>query len=124
VTDTELLNWLEKQEGAALISDDFGHWAVTWDGMQSIPETTPADISTSFFIEKNDWHNSVRAAIKAAIEDEVIDRYYPGRFVKYAGSNYQVAEVKRFGHGYMIGIYDEPPSKHVDYLSPESVEII
>lgn len=44
-----------------------------------------------------------------------------GDFVRYAGSKYEVAEVKQFPHGPMIGIYDEPPSKHIDYLQPGSV---
>jgi hypothetical protein len=41
--------------------------------------------------------------------------------VFFAGAFYEVAEIKRFPHGKMIGIYDEPPSKHIDYLHPNSV---
>jgi hypothetical protein len=29
--------------------------------------------------------------------------------------SYEVAELKQFPHGIMVGIYDEPPSKHIDY---------
>ena len=41
--------------------------------------------------------------------------------IYYAGNIYEVAVIKPFPHGVMIGIYDEPPSVHVDYLQPESV---
>ena len=34
----------------------------------------------------------------------------------FAGSFYKVAGAKKFPHGKMIGIYDEPPSTHIDYL--------
>lgn len=44
-----------------------------------------------------------------------------GDEVFYAGAFYEVAEIKRFPHGVMIGIYDEPKSKHIDYLQPDSV---
>ena len=41
--------------------------------------------------------------------------------IYYAGQFYEVAEIKVFPHGKMIGIFDEPPSKHIDYLNPENV---
>lgn len=44
-----------------------------------------------------------------------------GDEVYFAGSFYKVAEIKMFPHGEMIGIYDEPPTKHIDYLKPNSV---
>lgn len=44
-----------------------------------------------------------------------------GEEVYYAGGFYEIAELKNFPHGLMIGIYDEPGRVHVDYLSPESV---
>lgn len=31
---------------------------------------------------------------------------------------YEVAKIERFSHGWMVGIYDEPPSKHVDFWTP------
>ncbi len=62
-TDAELIDWFEKQEGAALVSDDFGHWACSGDGMQNVPEETPADIQTTFFIEKEKWRSSIREVI-------------------------------------------------------------
>lgn len=48
---------------------------------------------------------------------KVGDRVHYGE----GSSVYEVAEIKEFPHGTMIGIYDEPPSKHVDYLHPSSV---
>jgi hypothetical protein len=47
-----------------------------------------------------------------------------GDKVKYAGSVWVVAHVKQFPHGPMIGIYDQPPGKHVDYIKPGSVTLI
>lgn len=47
--------------------------------------------------------------------------FRPGDQVVYAGSTWEVAEIKKFPHGWMVGIYDEPPGKHVDYIKPESV---
>lgn len=43
-----------------------------------------------------------------------------GDEVFFAGSFYQVAEIKEFPHGIMIGIYDDPATKHIDYLNPKS----
>lgn len=71
-TDTERLDWLAQQDGAALISNDFTMWTVSQMGMQEIPdgiEEGPTDLSTSFFVEKKDWHPSIREAIDAAIAD-------------------------------------------------------
>lgn len=66
-TDTERLDWLAKQGGAALVNDDFGHWAVSFDGMQNVPRKTPADIQTMFVIEKKQWKKTIRQAIDAAM---------------------------------------------------------
>ena len=46
-----------------------------------------------------------------------------GDKVSYAGSVYEVAHIKMFGNGPMVGIYDEPPSKHIDYLKPGSLKL-
>lgn len=46
-----------------------------------------------------------------------------GAIVRYAGSKYEVAHQKQFPHGIMVGIYDEPPSRHVDYISPKNLTI-
>jgi len=37
--------------------------------------------------------------------------------------DYEVAEVKMYPHGPMIGIYDEPPSKHVDFWNASSLTL-
>lgn len=44
----------------------------------------------------------------------------PNQEVYYAGQFYEVAEIKEFPHGLMIGIYDEPPTKHIDYINPDN----
>ena len=44
-----------------------------------------------------------------------------GSRVTYGKYSYEVAEIKKFPHGLMVGIYDEPPSKHIDYLNLTSV---
>lgn len=48
----------------------------------------------------------------------------PGDKVRYGGEVYEVAEMKKFAHGMMVGIYDEPPSKHIDYLNIGSVALV
>lgn len=64
------LDWLEKQDGSGLISDDFGRWAVSASGFQNIPNNPriASDISTTFFIEASEWRPSILEAIEAAIE--------------------------------------------------------
>lgn len=66
-TDTERIDWFEKEAfGCALISDDNGHWAVSGDGMQNVPSSgRPEDIQTTFFVEADRWHPSIREAIDA-----------------------------------------------------------
>jgi len=66
MNDTERLDWLEKQDGYALISDDGGRWVCTCEGMQNIPEEEASDIVTTFFIEKDKWKNTIREAIDSA----------------------------------------------------------
>jgi hypothetical protein len=73
-TDKELLDWLEQEaEGGALISDDFGRWAVSRMGIQSLPEGIhehPVDLQTAFWVEAVEWKPSVREAIAAAMEGD------------------------------------------------------
>lgn len=73
MTDTERLNWMETQEGAGLLSDDAGSWAVTVNGVQNVVMDPPGDVQTTFFVEEHEWKPSVREAIDAAIEDERAD---------------------------------------------------
>ena len=74
MNDTDRLDWLERitHDGACpgLLYDDNGHWSVSFDGMQNVPSGEgPQDISTTFFIEACAWHDSLRAAIDAAIQE-------------------------------------------------------
>jgi hypothetical protein len=67
-TDTERLDWLEHKvnNGACpgLINDDNGHWALAFDGMQSVSwGDKPVDVETTFFIKAEFWHNTIREAI-------------------------------------------------------------
>ena len=52
-----------------LLNDDFGHWAVSFEGYQSIPEHPgePDDINTSFFVLKEHWKKTINEALKDAI---------------------------------------------------------
>lgn len=69
-TDTERLDWLATQYGAALINDDFGHWTVAYDGMQNNPaDDGPSDIQTTFFVEAAAWHDDIRAALDLAMAE-------------------------------------------------------
>lgn len=72
MNDTERINWLETitKNGAcpALVNDDNGHWAVVFDGIQSVSHgQKPMDVSTTFFIKAKDWKNTIRQAIDTAI---------------------------------------------------------
>lgn len=75
MTDTERLNWLEQNQGAALVSDDDKHWAVVVNGIQNIPENTPSDIHTTFFIRQNEWQSTIRDAIDAAYAEETMPTF-------------------------------------------------
>lgn len=66
--DNKRLDWLEEQFGCGLINDDAGHWAISWEGTQSVPDNPPQDVQTVFFIEQKDWNKSVREAIDKAKE--------------------------------------------------------
>lgn len=67
-SDTELLDWLEKQQGYGLISDDFGRWAVSGSGIQNVPDGSGAfDFAGEFYVERDDWRPTIREAIMAAI---------------------------------------------------------
>ncbi len=64
--DCARLDWLEEQDGYALISDDNRHWAVSSGKFQSA--FTSKGIVTGFWIEAKDWQDSIREAIDAAIK--------------------------------------------------------
>ena len=70
-TDKERLDWLEKQDGMGLISDDAGRWAVSTGGIQNVPNLKRAiRISSVFLVEAREWQKSIREAIDYAIEHE------------------------------------------------------
>ena len=51
-----------------------------------------------------------------------IKKAQKGNEIYHAGAIYEIAEVKDFPHGKMIGVFDQPSSKHIDYLNPQSVD--
>jgi len=65
--DEARVNHMETLEGAALLSDDAGHWAVSGTGVQNVPDDPPQDISTSFFVSRDEWSKSVREALDRSI---------------------------------------------------------
>jgi len=67
--DSERIDFLEDHQGCALVSDDDGRWAVCCDGFQNVTAGEPADIETTFFIEKKFWNASIREAIDAFREE-------------------------------------------------------
>ena len=70
MTDTERLDWLEKNGcGSGVISDDAGRWAVPTSGYQPLVADAPVTGDWTFYIEDtNEWRTSVREAIDRAIE--------------------------------------------------------
>ena len=70
ITDTMRIDFLAASD-MSVISDDRGNWACTQDGMQNLPAEVPADINTTFFIEKACWKPTVREAIDAAILEDM-----------------------------------------------------
>lgn len=77
-TDTELLDGLERiarsGDCPGVINDDNGHWAVSGDGIQTLPARTgePFDCHTTFIVPSEAWHTSIRAAINAYLDDPCI----------------------------------------------------
>lgn len=69
MTDSERLDWLEKEaNGCAVIHDDNAHWAFATNGMQNvIMGDGPGNLKTSYFIEKSEFRPTIREAIDAAI---------------------------------------------------------
>ena len=50
--------------------------------------------------------------------------FRPGDMIKIREDSeyqYEVANIKKFPHGWMVGIYDERPGDHVDYWNPGSL---
>ena len=72
-TDADLLDWLEKNEGCNLISDDAGRWAVSTSGIQQAPMNRKGfkeTISVGSWIEPHEWKKGVREAIRFSMKEE------------------------------------------------------
>lgn len=68
----QYLNSLPNRGGCpALLNDDFGHWAVVFEGYQSLPKKPgkPDDIDTRFWVRKQQWRKSPREALIYALKD-------------------------------------------------------
>lgn len=62
---------LAKEGGCpALLNDDNGHWAVSDTGFQQVVfGDEPEDITTSFFIEKEMWKNTIEEAVEHYLKE-------------------------------------------------------
>ncbi|MEN6425982.1 MAG: hypothetical protein ABFE13_11500 [Phycisphaerales bacterium] len=77
-TDTERLDWLEKMYGEgnspAIVTDDDGHWAVSFCGSQPCPRGGgrgyDEDVYVGVDVEVKEWKPTIREAIDYAIEQE------------------------------------------------------
>ena len=69
----DAITWLETQEGAGLINDDFGHWAVSTAGTQNLPKPEnvgePFDLDSTFWVEKDRFRDTILEAIELARDD-------------------------------------------------------
>ncbi len=63
MTDTELIDMLEKSPGCNLISNDGGRWAVSTSGFQDLPKDSPIDMEIISWIEAKEWKPSIREAL-------------------------------------------------------------
>lgn len=57
-----------------LVNDDNYHWAVIYDGCQTIPDfdkNEPIDVESSWSIEKHQWKKTIREAFIYSLEDEI-----------------------------------------------------
>lgn len=62
--------------------------------------------------ELREWASKKRAEC-------VMKHATPGAKVQYGGAEYEVVRVERG----MVGIYDEPPSRHVDFINPRNITL-
>lgn len=52
-----------------LLNDDNGHWAVVFDGFQSMPiGDAPDDVALTCFVEAKDWKDSIYDALISALQ--------------------------------------------------------
>lgn len=53
-----------------LLNDDCGHWAVKFDGFQSLPmDGKPDDVTTTFWVEKAHWHDDIIEALIYSLDE-------------------------------------------------------
>lgn len=72
MNDKQRIDWLEYKvrHGSCpgLINDDNGHWALVFDGFQSVAcGSKPVDVQTTFFVKAKDWRPTIRKAIDAVM---------------------------------------------------------
>lgn len=67
--DALRLDWIQENYGCNLISDDGGKWALSTSGMQPVPEEGgfTETVGIHSIVGPEEWRESVRAAIDAAI---------------------------------------------------------
>lgn len=76
-TDRDLLDGLERLTMAGhcpgIINDDNGHWAVTGDGVQTLPARTgePIEIHTTFIVPSGAWYPDIRTAINSYLDEHL-----------------------------------------------------
>ncbi len=63
---------------------------------------------------------------ESLITGGIVAKFGAGDWVKTNPDSeyeYEVAEIRRLPHGFMVGIYDEPPSGHVDFWNAASLTL-
>ena len=70
--DAERLDWIEKNPGCNLVSDDGERWGWSTGGMQPVPEEGGFTemVGITSLIEPGDWRIGARAALDAAMEKD------------------------------------------------------
>jgi len=68
-TDTQRLDWMGKQCGSNLVSDDAGRWAVSDCGVQPIPQPGGfrETVDIVALVEPHQWKRTIREALDAAM---------------------------------------------------------
>ena len=73
ITDRQRIDWLSKQDGAALINDDNGQWAFSSAGIQPVifqeSDKYPY-FWTTYTIEPHAFAETIRGAIDKAINEQ------------------------------------------------------
>jgi hypothetical protein len=54
-----------------LLYDDNGHWALVFDGFQTLcTEDKPIDIETTFWVKAEDWKDNIYDAVIWSLKEE------------------------------------------------------